>query len=140
MGSRRKARILALQALFSWDYTAKSSAELGRFEWLDEERLANFEDDTLMFARLIVQGTLENIEEIDTKITEQLEHWDFSRLARVDLAILRFSIYALVYQKEIPSSVTIDEAIDIAKHYGSVDSYRFINGVLDGIRKQLTEK
>jgi len=140
MGSRRKARILALQALFSWDYTAKSGAELGRFEWLDEERLASFEDDTLMFARLIVQGTLENIEEIDTKITEQLEHWDFSRLARVDLAILRFSIYALVYQKEIPSSVTIDEAIDIAKHYGSGDSYRFINGVLDGIRKQLTEK
>lgn len=136
MGSRRKARVLALQALYSWDFTSKSSGELGSFEWLDEERRAKYEDDTLMFARLIIQGTLENIEEIDTKIEEQLEHWDFSRLARVDLAILRFSIYGLLYQSEIPASVTIDEAIDLAKQYGSGESYRFINGVLDGVRKQ----
>lgn len=129
-----------MQALFSWDYTAKSSSELGRFEWLDEERRENYEDDTLIFARLIVQGSLENIEEIDQKIKGQLEHWDFSRLARVDLAILRFSIYGLIYQKDIPFSVTIDEAIDIAKQYGSGESYRFINGVLDGVRKQLAEK
>ncbi|SRR6056297_79127 len=140
MGSRRKARVLALQALFSWDYTSQNSGELCRFEWLDEERRATYEEDTLIFARFIVQGTLENIEEIDSKIKEQLEHWDFTRLARVDLAILRFSIYALMYQKEIPVSVTIDEAIDLAKQYGSGDSYRFINGVLDGVRKQLSER
>lgn len=129
-----------MQALFSWDYTSQSSSELGRFEWLDEERRDKYEDDTLIFARLIVQGSLENIEEIDQKIKEQLEHWDFSRLARVDLAILRFSIYGLIYQQDIPFSVTIDEAIDIAKQYGSGESYRFINGVLDGVRKQLAEK
>ena len=140
MGSRRKARVLALQALFSWDYTSQSGSELCRFEWLDDERRANYEEDTLMFARLIVQGSLENIEEIDKKIKEQLEHWDFSRLARVDLAILRFSIYGLLYQQDIPFSVTIDEAIDIAKQYGSGESYRFVNGVLDGVRKQLAEK
>ncbi len=140
MGSRRKARVLALQALYSWDFTSKSSRELGSFEWLDEERRAKFEEDTLMFARLIIQGTLENIEEIDNKIKEQLEHWDFSRLARVDLAILRFSIYGLLYQNEIPTSVTIDEAIDLAKQYGSGESYRFINGVLDGVRKQSADK
>lgn len=140
MGSRRKARVLALQALYSWDYTSQSSTELGRFEWLDDERRAKYEDDTLMFARLIIQGTLENIEEIDRKIKEQLEHWDFSRLARVDLAILRFSIYGLLYQNEIPTSVTIDEAIDLAKQYGSGESYRFINGVLDGVRKQSADK
>ncbi len=140
MGSRRKARILALQALYSWDYTSQSSTELGQFEWLDEERRAKYEDDTLLFARLIIQGTLENIEEIDQKIKEQLEHWDFNRLARVDLAILRFSIYGLLYQHEIPTTVTIDEAIDLAKQYGSGESYRFVNGVLDGVRKQSAEK
>lgn len=140
MGSRRKARILALQALYSWDFTSKSSTELGSFEWLDEERRVKYEDDTLLFARLIIQGTLENIKEIDQKIKEQLEHWDFSRLARVDLAILRFSIYGLLYQAEIPASVTIDEAVDLAKQYGGGDSYRFINGVLDGVRKQSAEK
>ncbi len=140
MGSRRKARILALQALYSWDYTALNIKELTQFEWLDEERREKYDDDSLNFARLIVQGTLEHIDEIDSKIKEQLEHWDFNRLARVDLAILRFSIYALLYQKEIPYSVTIDEAIDLAKQYGSGESYRFVNGVLDGVRKQLAEK
>jgi N utilization substance protein B len=54
----------------------------------------------------------------------------------VDLAILRISVYCLLFQADIPPSVTIDEAIDIAKEFGTDDSYRFINGVLDGIRKQ----
>lgn len=139
MGSRRKARIIAMQALFSWDYTHQELQELLEFAWLDSERLAKFENETLFFARHIVQGTLENIEEIDKKIERQLEHWNFDRLGRVDLAILRISIYGLKYQQDIPYSVTIDEAIDLAKRYGSEESYRFVNGVLDGVRKQLSE-
>ena len=139
MGSRRKARIIAMQALFSWDYTHHELQELLEFTWLDSERLAKFENETLFFARHIVQGTLENIEEIDKKIERQLEHWNFDRLGRVDLAILRISIYGLKYQQDIPYSVTIDEAIDLAKRYGSEESYRFVNGVLDGVRKQLSE-
>jgi N utilization substance protein B len=83
-------------------------------------------------------GTLEHIEEIDEVLKKRLEHWDFTRLGKVDLAILRISIYALLFQKDIPASVTIDEAIDLAKHYGSEDSYRFVNGVLDGVRRQLS--
>lgn len=139
MGSRRKARIIAMQALFSWDYTHQKPQELQEFAWLDSERLAKFENDTLFFARHLVQGTLENIEEIDNKIERQLEHWNFDRLGRVDLAILRISIYALMFLQDIPTSVTIDEAIDLAKRYGSEESYRFVNGVLDGVRKQLSE-
>jgi N utilization substance protein B len=72
---------------------------------------------------------------VDGAIKRHLEHWDFSRLNKVDQAILRVSVYCLLYQPSIPASVTIDEAIDIAKEYGTDDSYRFINGVLDGIRK-----
>ena len=136
MGSRRKARVLALQALYSWDFTKESVESLVDFAWLDEERRVNYDEETLSFASLIVRGTLERIEEIDEAIKTQLEHWDFSRLARVDLAILRFSLYSLLYQRDIPYSVTIDEAIDMAKEYGNDDSYRFINGVLDGVRKQ----
>ena len=128
-----------MQALFSWDYTHHELQELLEFTWLDSERLAKFENETLFFARHIVQGTLENIEEIDKKIERQLEHWNFDRLGRVDLAILRISIYGLKYQQDIPYSVTIDEAIDLAKRYGSEESYRFVNGVLDGVRKQLSE-
>ncbi len=128
--------MLALQALYSWDFTKESVESLVDFAWLDEERRVNYDEETLSFASLIVRGTLEQIEEIDEAIKTQLEHWDFSRLARVDLAILRFSLYSLLYQRDIPYSVTIDEAIDMAKEYGNDDSYRFINGVLDGVRKQ----
>ena len=137
MGSRRKARVLALQALYSWDFTGNSLESLVQFPWIDEERREKYDEQTFAFAALLVRGTLEKREEIDEAIRNQLEHWDFSRLAKVDLAILRFSIYSLHYQNDIPHSVTIDEAIDLAKEYGNDDSYRFINGVLDGVRKRL---
>ncbi len=137
MGSRRKARVLALQALYSWDFTGNSLESLVQFPWIDEGRRESYDDQTFAFAALIVRGTLEKREEIDEAIRAQLEHWDFTRLAKVDLAILRFSIYALLYQDDIPHSVTIDEAIDLAREYGNDDSYRFINGMLDGVRKRL---
>ena len=78
---------------------------------------------------------LENIRSLDDQIRLHLKKWSFERLSRVDLAILRTSTYALLYQKDIPFSVTIDEAVEIAKKFGSPESYRFVNGVLDGIRK-----
>lgn len=136
MGARRKGRILAFQALYAYELTEYPIEELVSFSWLDQENQERVRDESLDFARLITQGTLENLREIDENIKKQLEHWDFSRLNKVDLAILRISVYCLIYQKDIPPSVTIDEAIDIAKEFGTDDSYRFINGVMDGIRKQ----
>jgi len=135
MGSRRKGRIIAFQALYGWELNRVPAEELILFPWLDEERRARIDEETLGFAKLIVAGTLENLQRIDDSIKQQLENWDFSRLARVDLAILRMSVYSLIFQQDIPASVTIDEAVDIVKEFGSDDSYRFINGVLDGIRK-----
>lgn len=135
MGSRRKARIIAFQSLFGWEMNPIKGEEIIRFAWLDEERRARIDEETLSFARLIVSGCLENLDTIDAAIRQQLENWDFGRVAKVDLAVLRMSVYALFFQKDIPASVTIDEAVDIVKEFGSDDSYRFINGVLDGIRK-----
>lgn len=128
-----------MQALFSWDYTRESAKGLAEFQWLDEERRSTIDEETLVFARFLIHGTLEAVDEIDARIKRQLEHWDFSRLNKVDLAILRISIYSLLFQREIPSSVTINEAINLAKRYGSEESYRFINGVLDAVRKQSAE-
>jgi len=136
MGARRKARILAFQSLFAHELTGGQTADALEFPWVDEERLARMGEDTLAFAHLLVQGTLERIGEVDLAIKRHLEHWDFSRLNKVDQSILRISAYCLLFQRDIPSSVTIDEAIDIAKEFGTDDSYRFINGVLDGIRKE----
>ena len=131
MGSRRKARVLAVQALYSYDMSESSLEQLLQFEWSGKE----LAEDTAAFGRLLVAGTLENLEEIDRWIERQLEHWDITRLSRVDLAILRVSVYSLVHQTGIPASVTIDEAIGIAKEFGAEESFRFINGVLDGVRK-----
>ena len=135
MSSRRKARILAFQALFSKDFNNNSVTDLIQFNWMDEERLKNYDDETLTFARLLIVGTLENLDDIDGAIKEQLQSWDFDRIVKVELAILRLSVYSILYQKDIPLAVTINEAIDIAKDYGSDEAFRFINGILDGIKK-----
>lgn len=92
------------------------------------------------FTALLIEGTLNEIEKIDEMIEAQLEHWDLNRLHRVDLAVLRVSVYSLVFQREIPAHVTIDEAVELAKELSTDDAYRFINGVLDGMRKRLEEK
>ncbi len=135
MSSRRKGRILAFQTLFSKDFNNNSIEELVGFNWLDEEKLKQLDNETIDFAKLLVVGTLENLEEIDISIKKQLKSWNFNRIVKVELAILRFSVYSLLYQKDIPSTVTINEAVDIAKEYGSNEAYRFINGILDGIKK-----
>lgn len=135
MASRRKARILAFQALYAWETSGTPVPELMAFSWLEPERLEGFEEEHRVFARLLIAGTIENIAEVDAAIKAQLQNWTFERLKRVELAILRIGAYSLMYQKDIPIQITIDEAIEIAKEYGSDDSYRFVNGVLDGIRK-----
>lgn len=135
MASRRKARILAFQALYAWDASGTSSRDLLSFSWLDEEKRETLEGDMRAFASLLIAGTIENIGTVDEAIRSNLLNWTFERLKRVDLAILRTGAYALLFQRDIPAQITIDEAIEIAKEYGAEDSYRFVNGVLDGIWK-----
>ena len=139
MASRRKARILAVQALYAWEMSGQSLADLLSFDWIDEDKKEHYEPEILDFSRLMIAGTIEQIEAIDAMIQKHLQHWTFERLRKVDLAILRVGVYSIVYQKDIPVQISIDEAIEIAKEYGSEDSYRFINGVLDGIRKDIYE-
>jgi len=135
MSSRRKARVLAFQSLFSYDFNKNSIEDLLKFGWMDETKLEVFDEETLNFAKLLIAGTLENLDKLDSAITKQLKSWDFKRIVKVELAILRISVYSLLYQKDIPSTVTINEAIDIAKDYGGDDAYKFVNGILDGINK-----
>ncbi len=136
MGSRRKGRILAFQSLYRYDISHAQVAELYDFSWLGTDRIIKLQDDTIAFAQLLITGTVSHIEYIDDIIKNQLEHWDFERISRVDLAILRMSIYCLIFESDIPISVTIDEAIDIAKQFGTEESFRFINGILDGVCKK----
>jgi N utilization substance protein B len=140
VASRRKARILAFQAVYAWDSSGGATERLLDFDWLDEEKRASLDEEVATFARLLIGGTLENIVAVDAAITAHLQNWSFERLKRVDLAVLRIGAYSLLFQRDIPAQITIDEAIEIAKEYGSDDSYRFINGVLDGIWKAESAK
>jgi len=92
------------------------------------------------FARLLVAGTIEHVSEIDELIKKHLDSWDFNRINKVDLAILRVSVYPLLYQKDLHPSIVINEAVDISKEFGSDDSFKFVNAVLDNIRKDLGGK
>lgn len=135
MGARRKGRIIAFQTIFSWEAGNSDVADLLKFKWLvNEEDKIN--QNSIDFARLLAAGTIENIAEVDELIKAHLVNWEISRLSKVDLAILRLSVYCLLYRDEIPPKVTIDEAVDIAKSFGSDESYKFVNGVLDSIRKK----
>jgi transcription antitermination protein NusB len=142
MASRRKGRILAFQALYSWDIqfgqTGDASIPEGLldFSWADGD--APLDEKSAAFPRLLVSGTVENIVGVDSMIQKHLENWELSRLNRVDLAVLRMSVYTLMFQSETPPSVVIDEAVEISREFGTDDSYRFVNGVLDSVRKTLS--
>jgi len=147
MASRRKGRILAFQALYFWDTLSAdvkskkddsaSIEELTSFEWLEEEKRNKLDESISAFSKILIAGTVENIAGIDDIIKKHLENWDITRVNRVDLAILRISVFSLMFQKEMAPSIVIDEAIGISREFGTDDSYRFINGVLDSIRKTL---
>lgn len=140
MASRRKGRILAFQALYSWEANKVPPGELTDFSWLEPEKREALENGTSEFSKLLFMGTVENIDAVDGMIQDHLKNWDFSRLNRVDLAILRLSTYTMMFQPEVVPTIVIDEAIGIAREFGTKDSFRFINGVLDSIRKTIQDR
>jgi N utilization substance protein B len=136
MAGRRKGRILAFQALYAWDVSKLTLTDLLDFGWVEEEKREKLGEDGIAFPRLIIAGTIEHIAEIDQIIKDNVTNWDFDRLSRVDLAIIRMSAYSLLYQTDMHPSIVIDEAIDISKEFGADESYKFVNAVLDSIRKK----
>ncbi len=132
MGSRRRARELALQLLYQYEMTATAPEQMQ--ENLEEWK--NATDGIRQFADALIRGTLEHLDEIDEELARQTAHWRLERLAAVDRNILRLAMYELLFHAETPHAVVIDEAIEIAKKYGAGESARFVNGVLDGFVKR----
>lgn len=135
--SRRKSRIIAFQALYSWNVSRVPTEELLTFSWLkkDSEFTPNeLEEQT--FASFIISGTIDHLDEIDNLISSHLSSsWTMERINKVSLAILRTSAYEIKFQAGSNPKIVIDEAVNIAKEYGSDDSYKFINAILDKIEK-----
>lgn len=104
---------------------AESRSAAGR---LPDER-------TLGYARSLAEGTWEHREEIDALIAQQAENWRLERMPAVDRNVLRLAVYEFLYEGDVPKLVVLDEAIELAKKFGSEQSGRFVNGVLDGLLK-----
>jgi N utilization substance protein B len=134
MGLRRDAREAAVQFLYQLDTNKPADVEKALEEfWRQNDAKQNVRD----FANDLLRGTLEKKTEIDAKITSLADNWDFARLAVVDRNILRLALYEMLFRTEIPPVVSINEAIEIAKKFSSAESGKFVNGLLDRVKKDL---
>ena len=132
MGARRKARELALQMLYQHDLSGNAPETIvNTFEELQKSK-----PNTREFAVKIFHGTVEHLTKIDEMIVAQADNWRLSRMAAVDRNIIRMSIYEFLHETDTPKLVIIDEAIEIAKKFGTQKSSQFINGILDGVLKR----
>jgi N utilization substance protein B len=129
MGNRRKSRELAMQALFYIDMNQNDSNELL------ERFCVNFNPSkkARSFFLKLVNGVIQAKSEIDSIIENFSDNWKISRMSCVDRNIIRIAVYELLYCQDIPPKVSINEAIDVGKKFGTELSGAFINGILDGI-------
>jgi N utilization substance protein B len=137
MGMRREGRELALQALYAVDLNAPESRKSALRLFWDHNRSG---ERIRVFAEDLVDGVLKHRDAIDDKIGTSSKHWSLSRMAKVDINILRLAVYELLYRDDIPKNVTINEAIEVAKTFGNEDSPAFINGILDEIAADIPGK
>jgi N utilization substance protein B len=136
MGTRRKARELAMQALFYMDMRRDFSEEtFGRF-------CANFapKPDVRPFFLRLVRGVLRSQIELDALIERFSENWSLGRMSGVDRNVMRIAVYEMVCCRDIPAKVSINEAVDIGKKFGTEESGAFINGIVDSIRAAVEAK
>ena len=140
MSSRRKSRERALQTLYKMDITEAGPGRSGGLSLsagsdVDLTIPDNGGDDE--YSAEIVRGVIDKLKEIDGRIEECSEHWRIDRIAVVDRNVLRIAAYELLYRPQIPYRVVIDEAIEVAKTFGTVDSGAFVNGLLDELHKKI---
>jgi transcription antitermination protein NusB len=130
---RRKAREYALQILYALDLNPAPTGDFLKVFWEMNATKPEVEE----YATLIVKGTLENQTRIDSLISAHSSHWKIDRMPATDRNILRIGTYELLEEQTVPPKAVINEAIEIAKKFGTTDSATFINGVLDSIHQEL---
>ena len=131
---RRECRAAAFQYLYAWSVNQPASLNEDLrlfFEHMEHPR------DHYAFAEELIHGAIEHIAELDGHIKALAHNWEFERIAKIDLAILRLAMFEMLHRKDIPPVVSISEAIDLSKQYSSADAKRFINGVLDRMKDKL---
>ncbi|MEX0329880.1 MAG: transcription antitermination factor NusB [Puniceicoccaceae bacterium] len=134
MSRRRDNRVAAIQFLYQWSINTTDDLPGALrlfYEEMEQPR------DYYAFADDLIHGVIHHLEEIDEVIRKYLRNWDFDRIAKVDLAILRLAIYEMLKRTDIPPIVSINEAIDLSKEFSIPDAKRFINGILDQFKLTL---
>jgi N utilization substance protein B len=131
---RRDGRVAAVQYLYAWS--------LNRPDNLLEDLRVFFPSleqprEHYAFGEELIHGTIEHVTEIDGRIRALAHNWDFERIAKIDLAILRVAIFEMMFRRDIPPVVSINEAIDLSKQFSNADAKRFINGILDRMKDEL---
>jgi N utilization substance protein B len=134
MGRRRKAREVALQFLYQLDLHGETDPRPHEADFWARHPV---DEETRAFASALVRGTTSRHAEVDKIIAQYTEHWDLERMAVVDRNILRLAVYELLEHPSVPPKVAINEAIEISKKFGTGESSRFINGILDRVHKEL---
>ena len=131
---RRTGRVAALQYLFAWSINppANLANDLQAFFETQENPR-----ETYSYGEEIINGVIEHIADLDARIKGLAHNWEFERIAKIDLAILRLAMFEMLYRKDVPPVVSINEAIDLSKQFSNADAKRFINGILDRLKDQL---
>src|SRR5206468_10785002 len=133
MGKRTKARECAFQMLYQWDITREPMDRVAGLFW--QVRTATLETRTM--AERLARGGQAEVARLDEAIAAASTNWRFERIAAVDRNILCIAAYELMEEPQTPSSVIIDEAVEMAKRFGEVDSPPFVNGVLDAVMRKV---
>jgi transcription antitermination protein NusB len=138
MGSRRRARESALQMLFAADVAGTRPDELARTFWseLSDDEI---DEQAREFATALAVGTLAHVDEVDARIRSRAEHWRIDRMATVDRNVLRLAVYEFLYEPT-PRTVTINEALEVARRFSTFEATQFINGILDAIKRDLDQE
>jgi N utilization substance protein B len=137
VGPRHQAREAALQVLYFWEI---SHAEPGEaLEAFFAEHMPEADDGVRAFAEVIVIGTVNYVAELDHLIEQHAKNWRLDRLALVDRLILRMSAWELGHHRDTPPAVVLNEALELARTFSGEESVKFVNGVLDSIRRTLEE-
>jgi transcription antitermination protein NusB len=136
MGNRHKAREFALQILYAIDISENQPEKVVSLFW----ETLTCQEEVRLFSNELVMGVCRHMALVDEIISRYSEHWAIERMTSVDRNILRMAVYELLCLPEIPHSVTINEAVEIGKKFGSEDSGAFVNGILDKIAKEIQEQ
>ncbi|MEM6958257.1 MAG: transcription antitermination factor NusB [Myxococcota bacterium] len=132
MGTRRRGREAALQMLYQVDLSGCSASQAIATFWPTLGAGRDGEE----FANELVRGVVEHLDAIDDRIRSVSHHWRLERMARVDRNVLRLATHEILHREDVPPRVTLNEAVELAKRFGSEGSGRFVNGILDRIASE----